>query len=180
MKSIKILLAGATLLAGAGVAVAQQPGARGPMADVTRDQAVARAEQRFQQLDANRDGRVTADEARQVRQAGRAERQGRLFDRLDANRDGSLSREEFAARGQMRGERGAGRGMGGMRGGAEGRAMRMFGEDGVITAEEFRARALQRFERLDANRDGTVTMAERQQVRQQMRQQRMERRQQRN
>lgn len=173
MKAITPLLAGAALLAVAGSALAQQPGQRGPAADLTRDQAVARADQHFQRMDANRDGRVTVQEAQQARQAFRAERQGRLFDRLDANRDGSLSRAEFSARGQRRGG-----GRGPQHG--ERRVQRMFGADGVVTREEFRARALQRFERLDANRDGTVTMAERREVRQRMRQEMMQRRQQRN
>lgn len=173
MKAILPLLAGAALLAAAGSALAQQPG---PPADLTRDQAAARADQHFARLDADRDGRVTVQEAQQARQAMRAERQGRMFDRLDANRDGSLSRAEFSARGEMRG---AGPGMGHPMGRGGQHAQRMFGEDGVVTREEFRARALQRFERLDANRDGTVTMAERREVRQRMRQERMQRRRQR-
>jgi hypothetical protein len=46
---------------------------------------------------------------------------------------------------------------------------RMFGEAGFITAEQFRARALARFDRADANRDGTLTVAERQAQREQRR-----------
>lgn len=175
-KTITLSLVGAALLATTGVAVAQggQDGRRGPVADITREQAVARADAQFARLDVNRDGSVTADEARQARQANRAERRGQMFDRLDANRDGSISREEFNQRPAMRGGEGReGRGMRagrqGRRGGAEARGARMFGADGVVTREEFRARALQRFERLDLNRDGTVTAAERQQARQRFR-----------
>jgi Ca2+-binding EF-hand superfamily protein len=187
MSTKKILFgAGAALFVLSGTALAQQPAPGGERpTSVTRDQAVAKAEERFAALDGNRDGRVTVEEAQQARQARRAERQGQMFDRLDANRDGQISREEFgqrlAMRAERRGERGMRRGMrGGMNGaGAERRAMRMFGEDGAITREEFRQRALQRFERLDANRDGTVTVEERRAAREQMRGERRARRMQR-
>lgn len=176
------LVAGAALLAVAGAAVAQdRGGGRGPAADMTRDQAVARADARFARLDANRDGRVTTDEARQARAGRRAERQAARFDRLDTNNDGSLSRAEFdargAGRGASRGERRERRGGIGSDGrGGQRMAMRMFGGDGVATRDEFRALALQRFERLDANRDGTVTSTERGEVRERMREERRSRR----
>jgi len=181
-KTITLSLVGAALLATTGVAVAQggqQDDRRGPAAEVTRDQALARADARFARLDANSDGRVTADEARQVGQARRAERQGQMFDRLDTNRDGQLSREEFGQRQAQRAERGERRGMRGHRGGRRGgemRGARLFGADGVLTREEFRAQALQRFERLDTNRDGTITAAERQEARQRFRAERQSRR----
>ena len=180
MKTIFSLFVGAALLASSGAALAQ---GRGPAASVTRDQAVAQADQRFARMDANRDGRVTADERSQVRLGRRADRQAQLFARLDTDRNGSLSQAEFAARQALRAERRAERGerrgnRRGMR--AERRQARLLGADGVITRDEFRARAAQRFERLDANRDGTVTLAERSDSRQRLRQQRMERRQQRN
>jgi hypothetical protein len=50
-----------------------------------------------------------------------------------------------------------------MRGGHEA----MFGEQGYVTLEQMRARALERFDRADANRDGTLTAEERRQARQQ-------------
>jgi hypothetical protein len=62
-----------------------------------------------------------------------------------------------------------GPGMRGMRG------MRMFGEQGFVTREQFRERALARFDRADANHDGTVTAAERQAMRGQWRQGRQDR-----
>ncbi|MFN3725284.1 MAG: EF-hand domain-containing protein [Allosphingosinicella sp.] len=182
-KTITLSLVGAALLATTGVAAAQggqDAPRRGPAAEVTRDQALARADARFARLDANSDGRVTADEARQVRQGRRAERQGQRFDRLDTNRDGVLSREEFSQRQAVRAERREGRGMRagrqGRRGGGEARAARLFGADGVLTRDEFRARALQRFERLDLNRDGTITVAERQEAGQRLRAERQNRR----
>ena len=187
MKKITLTLVAGALLATSGVALAQrQEGRRGPDAQLTRDEAVARAEQRFARLDANRDGRLTAEEARQGRparaerrQARRGDRQGQrgelAFERLDTNRDGQISREEFNQRRALRGDRGAQRGER-RAARAERRAGRGFGQDGVVTLAEFRARALQRFERLDANRDGIVTVAERQEVRQRIRAERQGRR----
>jgi hypothetical protein len=62
---------------------------------------------------------------------------------------------------------GMGRGMGGRMG------ARMFGEAGFVTAEQFRARALERFDRADANHDGTLTVEERRARRGEMRRQHM-------
>ena len=181
-----ILLAGPALLALAGPALAQPaPGPRADRdADVTRQQVIDRADQRFARLDLDHDGRATPEEARQAGEQRRAERAGRMFERLDLNRDGSVSRAEFdqarsqlrEQRGERRAERGGRRGMRGMHGprrgapGARGEAgQRMFGDQGFVTREQMRERALARFDRLDANRDGTLTAAERQQGRQQMR-----------
>jgi Ca2+-binding EF-hand superfamily protein len=171
-------LAGTALLAATGVAFAQPGPAGDRNADVTRQQVIERVDQRFARLDVDRDGRVTPDEARQAHEQRRAERAGRLFERLDSNNDGSISRAEFdqhrAQRAERRGEhgmRGPGRGMRGHR-----MAMRMFGEQGFVTAEQMRERALARFDRLDSNRDGTVTAAEREQAREHRRERRMERR----
>jgi|GEM_PF-981317 len=96
--------------------------------------------------DANRDGRLTYEEMRARAHA--------RFARLDVNRDGRLTREEVReSRQDRRGDR----------------VERRFGEDGVMTREEFRRRADERFARLDANRDGRLTPEE-------MRSQRQERR----
>ena len=184
MKAV-ILFAGTALLASAGVALAQPAGAPDRDADITRQQAVERADQRFARLDLNHDGRATAEEARQAAEQRRAQHAGHAFERLDANRDGSISRAEFdQARSQMRehrAERGAERGpragfRGGRRGGPGMRGERMFGEQGFVTREQLRERALARFDRLDANRDGTLTAAERRQGREQMREQFRQRR----
>jgi Ca2+-binding EF-hand superfamily protein len=197
MKTFTIL-AGTALLASAGAVLAQPAEGQRPdrNADVTRQQVAERADQRFARLDLNNDGRATREEAQQAAQQRRAERAGRMFERLDANRDGSISRAEFdqarSARAERReqragrrGDRGPGAGMHGMRGmrhgghGMRGGGERLFGEQGFVTREQMRERALARFDRLDANRDGTLTAAERQQARQQMRERFRERRQER-
>lgn len=186
MKTFTIL-AGTALLASAGVAAAQQSGPRFDRdADVTRQQAIERADQRFARLDVDNDGRATPEEARQAAQQRRAERAGRMFERLDLDRDGSITRAEFdQARTQMReqrAERRENRGRSGMRGmrhrgaGMHGnRAARLFGEQGFITREQMRERATARFDRLDADHDGTLTAAERQQAREHRRERRQQR-----
>ena len=181
MKTFTIL-AGTALLASAGAVLAQP--AVGPRADrdadVTRQQVIERADERFARLDLNNDGRATREEAQQAAQQRREQAAGRHFERLDANRDGSISRAEFDQARSTRSERreqraGHGphagmRGMRGMRHGGPGmRGERMFGEQGFITREQMRERALARFDRADANRDGTLTAAERQQAREQRR-----------
>jgi hypothetical protein len=184
-----MILSGVALLGLTGPAVAQAPG-QGPRraVDVTRAELIQRTDAAFARLDANRDGRFTREEAQALRQQHRERRMTRMFERLDADNNGQISREEFAQGRRGRGMRGPGgpgpmaeggpdgpppggprmrrwRGHGmGMRMGA-----RMFGEAGFVTAEQFRARALERFDRADANHDGTLTVAERRAQRGQMR-----------
>ncbi|HYJ51884.1 MAG TPA: EF-hand domain-containing protein [Allosphingosinicella sp.] len=200
------VLAGTALLAITGVALAQGgPGERPDRnADVTRQQVIERTDQRFARLDANNDGRFTPEEMRAAGEARRAEMQTRMFDHMDLDHNGSITREEMTqAHTQMREHRGEG-GMGGHRGmrhrgphgpggpggpgahgehggpdGGEGHGMRgerMFGEQGFITREQMRERALARFDRADADHNGTLTAAERQAARGAMREGRRERR----
>jgi hypothetical protein len=170
------LLSGAAMLAVAGIALAQggpgpdRPDRPGPDADVTRQQAIARTDQMFARVDANHDGRVTPDEARAMAEHRRGDMQQHMFDRIDANHDGNISRDEFAQAHAMHDGPGpdGGHGMhmgpppggpGGPDGGMHG--ARMFGDQGSVTLEQMRARALERFDRADANHDGTLTAAER-------------------
>ena len=106
------------------------------------------------QSDSNSDGVLTRAEF----DAGRAAQ----FARLDADNNGQLTREEMRAgrgdRGEHRGRRGhRGRGPGGP-GGLEGADAN---NDGNITREEFLARPIAMFERLDANRNGVIEASER-------------------
>lgn len=183
----------AALLATAGAAAAQGPGS-GPgqrpdrNVDFSRAQAIERSDRAFARLDANNDGRFTPDEARARGEQRREQRMTRMFDRLDADRNGSITREEMAqahanragpggpgAEGRRRGPGMRHRGPGGP-GGPGMRGRRMFGEQGFVTREQFRERALARFDRVDADHDGTVTAAERQAMRGQRRQHRQDRR----
>lgn len=139
------------------------------------------------------------------------ERMSARFDRLDSNHDGSISRAEFdsamAARAEHRreGPPGMGRGPGtsggdgpGMgrhggprggrmahRGGAMG-GMGGFGgnmierldadHDGRVSLAEAQTKALAMFDRVDANRDGTITLDERRAARERFRGTRQDRR----
>lgn len=194
MKKISIL-AGVAALAFSGVATAQPQGQRGGGAELTRAEAVARAEQRFARIDADRNGQVTRDEMRAGRQQMRAQRaerrQARIARMSPEQREriadrraerGGLTQEQRAERraqrraqvqamtAEQRAERRAQRqARRGQRGG-------LFAGGGTVSLEQFRARALQRFERMDLDRNGTVTRDERRQARQQLRQERQQRR----
>ncbi|MES2904861.1 MAG: EF-hand domain-containing protein [Pseudomonadota bacterium] len=186
------ILLGATVLALAVPAMAQvqAPAAppvmpRGEIAQ-TRDQAVAKVREHFARMDANRDGFVATDEMRSMRGQQMGERRGggerramrnraanpaAAFDRLDSNRDGMISREEFGQAREIRMERQAGRKMNRMGGKGGGRMMRLadLDRDGRVSLQEATTSALQRFDRVDANRDGRITPDERKQQREQRR-----------
>jgi len=129
---------------------------------VTRDEMVAAATQRFTARDKDGDGVISAEDRKAFRAERRAERRATRFDTIDADSDGMISKEEFTAfqpeqraRGERRGERRAMRGK--RRGDGEGRGNRR-GMRGVLTIEEAAARANQRFERLDSDDKGFVTV----------------------
>jgi Ca2+-binding EF-hand superfamily protein len=168
------LIAGAAAIAAGGIAYAQAPQ---PQA-LTRATVEQRSARAFDRLDANRDGKLD--------RADRADRQKARFDRVDANHDGSVSYAEFAAmhtqkdgvRGERFGRRGDTRGdhrmaMRGLGRRGPGGMMARMGDadsDGAITRAEFQGAALARFDRLDANKDGTVTRDEAKAARDNMRQ----------
>ena len=193
LSSVALLgLAGGAIAQAAGYGPDQGP-RRG--ADLTRAQVIQRSDAAFARLDANHDGRFTREEAQARGEELREQMQTRMFERLDADHDGQISRDEFAqGRRHGPGMRGPGEhramadggpdgpppGGPGMRrfrhgGPGMGRGMsmrmgaRLFDEAGFVTAEQFRARALERFDRADANHDGTLTVDERRAVRGEMR-----------
>jgi hypothetical protein len=182
----KTILAGAlaalTLAAG-GVALAQEAPAKphAMRADADGDGRISQAEfvarrlDRLTVADADRDGSVAPEEMRAAFQARRAERADIRFQRLDADRDGAISRGEFDAPRAARADRAA-RPARMHRGGARmaHRAQRMESR-GPISIAEVQGKAEQAFTRLDADRDGFVTTAERQAGRQAFREQRRER-----
>jgi EF hand len=108
-----------------------------------------------------------ADGSRQ-RDQTRAEAQQRadmLFQMLDANKDGTLTKAEAEeALVQFQAMRGDDDG-----GGRGARMQRMiegaFGSAQSLTLQQFEAQALVRFDAADLNHDGTVTAAEREQLR---------------
>lgn len=194
-----LFLAGAALAVLASAPAAAQPGGegRGRFAQPqTRAQVEARVEARFARADSNRDGFVTREEVSDRAEARRAERQensgerrAKRFERLDSNSDGMISRSEFdsaggrgegrqASDGERRGGRFAhrgGRGRPGVMGsGFGGRAFAMMDldRDGRVALAEARRIALQRFDRADSNRDGTISVEESQAARAALRERR--------
>ena len=84
------LVAGAAAIAFGGAAYAQEaPAPQAPQREMTRAAAEQRADQVFDRLDANHDGKLD--------QADREARQKIRFDRIDANNDGEVSYAEFTA-----------------------------------------------------------------------------------
>ena len=136
---------------------------------VTRAEALAAADARFDRLDADKNGKLTAGEHRGRRGGAEAEvtreqfreRAGQRFDRMDANKDGRIdAAERQAMRDKWKGKRGGrhGGGMGMMMGADANR-------DGVLTKAEAVAAAGAMFDRVDTNRDGRIDAAERQAAR---------------
>lgn len=97
---------------------------------------------RFQQMDANNDGRISAEE--------HAKGAAAMFGRMDANKDGQLMGDEM-----MRMHR-AMMDTHGMHGPGQQLAMMDTNHDGEITAAEHAAGATAMFARMDANHDGRL------------------------
>jgi hypothetical protein len=115
---------------------------------LTRDEAMAQADARFDRMDTNKDGKLTPDEMHPRRPMGAAD----TTPPPPPPADGASPPPPAAGPG--------GRGFGG----------RMFARldtnsDGVIDREEYRALAAQRFDRMDTNKDGKIDAAERQAAR---------------
>ena len=142
MRIATILTGGIVSLALAGTAIAAQD--RGARADLdgngqlTLTELNTSLDQRFQAIDTNGDGRLEQAEMQAAREKHRAKR---------------------AERGEARSGDRAGK-RGGERRGAKRTQIDANG-DMIVTRAEFGARALERFERADANSDGTVTAEER-------------------
>lgn len=101
----------------------------------TRAEAIAQADARFAQMDTDHDGRVSGGEMRAYREA--------MHDRMVAKgRDVPVPPP------------------GGGKHDGMGRRMDPNG-DGSVSREEFEARAVKRFDRMDANHDGTIDATER-------------------
>ena len=172
----------AASLAFAGAAIAQTADNPAPAGAVkgerhakgpsTRAEAEQRADRMFARMDANGDGVLD--------KADREAMVAKHFERLDTDKNGALSLDEFKARperparqagadnpgaGEHRGHGKFGKRHMGQRGhGMMGRGMMGHGtadadKDGRITAAEFKAAALTRFDKLDANKQARETRA---------------------
>lgn len=187
---MKEFLIGAGAIVLAGAAIAQTPVAQPapvpqiapipPMAErgSTRAEVVGKVREHFAQMDANKDGFLTKEEAdagRKLFKDGIRQRLGergeqrmerrdpaQAFDRLDTNRDGSISRDEFARGHEQRIERRMvikeGQAAPGAPGvtpppGAPHHGMRMDRMPGMMLGGRM-------FEMADANKDGRVSLQE--------------------
>jgi Ca2+-binding EF-hand superfamily protein len=103
MKSV-ILLTSLGLISAATLVMAAPEGRGGDRlraADTNADGMISREEakalprlaKRFDQIDTDKNGQITAEEMKAAHQA----RHNAMFDNLDANKDGVLSRDEFNA-----------------------------------------------------------------------------------
>ena len=142
-------------------------GKKGPDADELRDKMEARAERRFERMDSAGDGEVTVDEY-----VGAAlDRHERMMERWEGRAERRAERREARAeRREARAERRSARGddevrerRRHVRGHRRG-ARRAFAEFRDMSPAErrdhVRARAEERFERIDENGDGVVTFGE--------------------
>ena len=185
MKKIVLLGAAVAALASTGASgQAQNHQNQQLRQPLTRAAVQTQVQARFVRLDANRDGFLTQAEVQAQRQAVRGERReargqrrSRIFARLDANRDGELSREEFQkrrqgaqrgdraerreARQERRSERRGERGQGGAGLCARHILQADANNDGRVSLAEVNRGALQLFDRIDSNRDGSVSADER-------------------
>lgn len=131
---------GAMLTAGAAVAMqAQAPTA--PKQPISKAEMLARADARFDRLDTNKDGQLSAEERKAGAEAARAA--------MAEKKGGEL--QDFVP--------------GARRGGGGGMGERMLARvdtngDGLISKAEHRAMVEARFARMDADKDGTVAAGE--------------------
>lgn len=160
--ALMISALGALALTSGIALVAGQPHEMGdhPTGDISRAQAIQMANSRFDRMDVNKDGKID----RADREAMHARMASEMFDRTDANHDGMISRDEWNAGAAKMAEMHGGQGM---RGRPMMRHMGMMADtdgDRTISREEFQKRALQHFDRVDANHDGKISAAEREQA----------------
>jgi hypothetical protein len=178
----KLILAAAAAVVVATPLVAQQAAQPDRSAGTARAAVEAQVRAHFARADANSDGFVTREEGealrgkvRGERHARRGERRDALFARLDVDKNGQISRAEFDAQHADRADR-HGRRMermafrahhgGAVRLGGGGMFDRLDADrDARVSLAEATGAALRRFDMADADRDGIVTREERRAVR---------------
>ncbi|MEZ5655022.1 MAG: EF-hand domain-containing protein [Sphingobium sp.] len=177
-----VLIASAALAAIAVPAIAAHHegdgGHKMMMADMTKADVEAKLKERFAMVDTDKDGAITKEEIKAQRAAKRAERMDAHFKKMDADGNGSISRAEFdtahADRGgkmkmAMRdggGDRDGHRKMGhrghhGMKMGGKMFDMADANNDGKVTMAEAKTAAMTHFDKVDADKNGTITSQER-------------------
>jgi hypothetical protein len=158
-------------LATAGAAIAQhhadeEPAAMGDRT-TTRAEMLQHAGKMFDRLDADKDGKID--------EADRAAHKAGMFDKLDADSNGAISREEFAAADHGGPDAGHGgrKGRHGDRdGGRMGKMMLHMADanqDRVVTRDEFSAAAASHFDKVDTDKDGSISPDERKAAHEKMR-----------
>lgn len=177
---LRLIAATAVLALVAGSAVAQPAGpGRGPGPggfgllefDANADGKLTKTEldsgqrARFDKIDANKDGSITGAERaahfKATADARRAEVTKARFADLDKDKNGQLSQSEFSAGGARADGKGLGRHHDGRSmGGNPERVRADAGKDTKTSFADFSARGTEAFARADANKDGTVTIAE--------------------
>ena len=118
----------------------------GPDHIVTREEALARADQRFDRMDANKDGKLDATE-------------------LAPRRRPAMTTGEMAPPPPPPQADNAAPSPPSPAPGSRMMARLDTNGDGVVDREEYRAQAMRRFDRMDANKDGKIDPAERQAAR---------------
>jgi hypothetical protein len=96
LTKMKLMIVGAALLGGIGIAAAQSGPTTGPSADKVEMWKAKKAERKAAMLakyDTNRDGKLDQQERAVMRDEKATER----FGKMDANKDGQISLDEFKA-----------------------------------------------------------------------------------
>ena len=160
--TITLALTGAALLFGGASASATAQAAKTGTTQVpplSRAEVTQKLDADFKVVDTNGDGKVTKAEIDGALAKQASQIEGRLkqrakeeFDKLDANHDGQLSLAEFQTAAALKPREGV----------ADARIKQLdTNRDGVLTAAEFRSDSLAEFDKLDKNKDGTLSVQER-------------------
>lgn len=163
MKRFHIAIASACLLGGVSAAVGQtaQAPARAPAAPqqptavpVARTMFIETMEAEFRKIDADKNGILTKKEIEDFQHSvlvlAARQRQVAMFQQLDADKNGQLSPAEFAAFPMNIPPSNAATMLAQVDG----------NHDGQVTIVEYRAGKLVNFDRMDTDKDGTVSVAE--------------------